>query len=210
MKTDKLYNIMNIATLEGSESLVPAVKEVPDMTREISLAPKMKFLDGAMVPDANFDSKEGLDRYMEALTEATGTKDYELSINFIMKALDGCLVQRDNQNIRPINNVIATMAELNPQDVTEGMLVTQMIAVFHQSMKHMEGATQANSMDLVERHTNMATKLQRTFTAQMEALNRHRRKGMQKVIVQHVQVNNGGQAIVGSIEGGGSKISGKN
>jgi hypothetical protein len=40
----------------------------------------------------------------------------------------------------------------------------------------------------------------------LEALNRHRGKGQQKVTVEHVHVHQGGQAIVGSVTaaGGGS------
>jgi hypothetical protein len=36
----------------------------------------------------------------------------------------------------------------------------------------------------------------------LEALNRHRGKGQQKVTVEHVHVHEGGQAIVGNVEGG--------
>jgi hypothetical protein len=39
----------------------------------------------------------------------------------------------------------------------------------------------------------------RTFTAQVEALQRYRGKGQQKVTVEHVNVNAGGQAIVGAV-----------
>jgi hypothetical protein len=48
-----------------------------------------------------------------------------------------------------------------------------------------------------------ANKLSRTYTALLEALNRHRGKGQQKVTVEHVHVHAGGQAIVGAVEGGG-------
>ena len=37
----------------------------------------------------------------------------------------------------------------------------------------------------------------------LEALNRHRGKGQQKVTVEHVHVHSGAQAIVGTVEGGG-------
>jgi len=37
----------------------------------------------------------------------------------------------------------------------------------------------------------------------LESLNRHRGKGQQRVTVEHVHVHEGGQAIVGNIEGGG-------
>ena len=37
----------------------------------------------------------------------------------------------------------------------------------------------------------------------VEALNRYRGKGQQHVRVEHVHVNQGGQAIVGAVQGGG-------
>ena len=46
---------------------------------------------------------------------------------------------------------------------------------------------------------SQANKLVRSYTMQMEALNRHRGKGQQKVTVKHVHVNEGGQAIVGTV-----------
>ena len=47
---------------------------------------------------------------------------------------------------------------------------------------------------------NQANKLSRTYAALLEALNRHRGKGQQKVTVEHVHVHAGGQAIVGMVE----------
>jgi hypothetical protein len=50
-----------------------------------------------------------------------------------------------------------------------------------------EGLTQAN-------------KLSRTYAVLLDAFNRHRGKGQQKVTVEHVHVHSGGQAIVGTVE----------
>ena len=52
---------------------------------------------------------------------------------------------------------------------------------------------------------NHANKLSRTYATLLEALNRYRGKGAQKVTVEHVHVHEGGQAIVGNVEsrGGG-------
>ena len=55
----------------------------------------------------------------------------------------------------------------------------------------------------VNNNINRLTKLMRTFTAQVEALNKYRSKGQQKITVQHVNVENGGQAIVGDVTQGG-------
>jgi hypothetical protein len=46
-------------------------------------------------------------------------------------------------------------------------------------------------------------KLARTFAAQVEALKRYRSRGDQTVRVEHVTVNEGGQAIVGNVNHGG-------
>jgi len=52
---------------------------------------------------------------------------------------------------------------------------------------------------------SQANKLSRTYATLLEALNRHRGKGQQKVTVEHVHVHEGGQAIVGNVEGGGTR-----
>lgn len=54
--------------------------------------------------------------------------------------------------------------------------------------------------DAAERALN---KLARTFATQMEALKRYRTGGQQKVTIEHVTVNAGGQATAGTVEAGG-------
>jgi len=59
-----------------------------------------------------------------------------------------------------------------------------------------------------EAYHNRAVKLLRVYTAQIEALTRYRNKAKQTVVVKHVHVHEGGQAIVGSVsqgEGGGGQ-----
>jgi hypothetical protein len=43
-------------------------------------------------------------------------------------------------------------------------------------------------------------KLSRTYAVLLDALNRYRGKGQQKVTVEHVHVHSGGQAVVGMVE----------
>jgi hypothetical protein len=50
-----------------------------------------------------------------------------------------------------------------------------------------------------------ANKLSRTYATLLEALNRHRGKGQQKVTVEHVHVHSGGQAVVGVVEPPGGR-----
>ena len=58
-------------------------------------------------------------------------------------------------------------------------------------------------IDQTNLHYNGYTKLCRAYTGQMEALRKHRNGGKQTVTVQHVNVEDGGQAIVGNVETGG-------
>jgi hypothetical protein len=61
-----------------------------------------------------------------------------------------------------------------------------------------------NARNIPERDSSERTlnKLARTFAAQVEALKRYRTGGDQKVTVEHVTVNQSGQAIVGNIAHG--------
>lgn len=92
---------------------------------------------------------------------------------------------------------------MEPQDAAEALLLTQMAATHQATMmlarrlNHVENIPQ---QDAAERALN---KLARSFAAQMEALRKHRNGGKQTVTVQHVNVSDGGQAIVGNVQAGG-------
>ena len=100
------------------------------------------------------------------------------------------------------NHALAILAEIAPQDGIEAMLATQMAAVHIAMMRHsrlMAGAETIPQLDVQEKVFN---KLARTFTAQVEAMRKHRHGGQQKMTVEHVTVENGGQAIVGNVTKG--------
>lgn len=82
-----------------------------------------------------------------------------------------------------------------------------MVATHEVAMEMLTRAKQAEYVPTLQECGSLATKLLRTYTAQVEALARLRRGGEQRVIVQHVNVNDGGQAIVGAVShpGAGGK-----
>jgi hypothetical protein len=109
-------------------------------------------------------------------------------------------------NERDLNFMLSVVKGIEPKDEVEAMLAAQMAAVhmasmtFARRLAHVENIPQQDS---AERAFN---KLARTFTTQMEALKRYRTGGQQKMTVEHVTVQAGGQAIVGNVShpGGGS------
>lgn len=98
--------------------------------------------------------------------------------------------------------MVTIIAELAPQDTVERMLAVQMAAT-HVAMVRAGGyLANANLTQQIAAHNSTFNKLARTFTAQMEALRKHRNGGKQTVTVQHVNVEGGGQAIVGNVQTG--------
>ena len=102
-----------------------------------------------------------------------------------------------------INRLFAVAQSIGPRDEVEALLAVQMAAVHCASMevaRHL-----INSQNLIQRESssNALTKLTRTFAAQVETLKRYRSTGEQSIRVQHVTVNEGGQAIVGNVRTGG-------
>jgi hypothetical protein len=100
---------------------------------------------------------------------------------------------------RALNFMLSVVKGIKPRDQVEAMLATQMAAVHVATLASARRLALAETLpgqDSAERAFN---KLSRTYAAQMEALRRYRSGGEQNVTVQHVSVNDGGQAIVGNV-----------
>lgn len=89
---------------------------------------------------------------------------------------------------------------LEPGDGAEGMLAAQMVGTHLAALDCLRLAALPNQTfagrDLSLKH---AQKLMALYTQQLAALNKHRGKGQQTVTVEHVNVQPGGQAIVGTV-----------
>ena len=154
--------------------------------------------------DRHLDPDGDVATHDASLLEMAGTKDPDLMCYLVGQAADA--IQRTEKPQADIlNKAVAALAGIGPRDELESMLAVQMIAVHHLAMECMKRARRSQPIEGMNYHINCATKLQRTFVAQVEALNRYRGKGQQKVTVEHVHINKGGQAIVGAVnqEGGG-------
>lgn len=108
-------------------------------------------------------------------------------------------------NLQHAENILDTMRNINPADHVEAMLATQMFAMHNAIMKNFALAvsfidsTDVKTIEVTNLRFNMVNKLTRTYAMQTEALARHRTKGQQKIIVEHLQINSGGQAIIGNV-----------
>lgn len=105
-----------------------------------------------------------------------------------------------------LSAAVAAMAGIEPKDELEGMMAAQLLAAHNAAMEcYRRAMIGEQTFEGRRENLNQANKLSRTYTTLLEALNRHRGKGQQKVTVEHVHVHSGGQAVVGMVEtpGGG-------
>jgi hypothetical protein len=81
------------------------------------------------------------------------------------------------------------------------MIAAQLLAVRNAAMEcYRRAMIGGQTFEGRRENLNQANKLSRTYINLLEALNRHRGKGQQKVTVEHVHVHEGGQAVVGMVE----------
>ncbi|TIL58620.1 MAG: hypothetical protein E5Y79_19125 [Mesorhizobium sp.] len=96
--------------------------------------------------------------------------------------------------------ILDALERIAPRDELEGMMASQMIAAHSAAMECFRRAM-LPTQTMVGRDENLghANKLLRAFASLVETFNRHRGKNQQKVLVEHVHVHAGGQAVVGMV-----------
>jgi hypothetical protein len=136
------------------------------------------------------------------LMEALGTLDRDFLIGLMAQLADAGQADRDADG-RGLNFMLAMVKGIKPRDQIECMLAAQMAAVHIAAMASARSAALAARASPPDGAAAGFSKLARTFAAQIEALKRYRCGGGQKVLVERVTVNDGGQAIVGQVGIGG-------
>jgi hypothetical protein len=111
------------------------------------------------------------------------------------------------------NAALAVIAGVQPKDEIEAMLAAHMavtnIALLELVARTREAIAghpyEGNGIKRLDVLGNLTNKFMRTYTMQVEALARKRRKGEQSIRVEHVHVYAGGQAIVGNVSHRGGR-----
>ncbi len=138
-------------------------------------------------------------QFVDAMLKGVGmaTEDHTASMDFGSGSPDQLA----------FNAALAVIDGVRPTDEVEAMLAAHMaltnIALL-ELVARTRGAIaghlyQGSGLKRLDVLGNLTTKFLRTFTMQVEALARKRRKGEQTVTVKHVHVHAGGQAVVGNV-----------
>jgi hypothetical protein len=110
-----------------------------------------------------------------------------------------------------VNASLALMEEAKPQGEIEGALVLQMACTHAAAMAVLATIAGASGPDRnLAMKAGAASRLLRAYATQVETLRRLRNGGSQVVRVEHVHVNEGGQALIGNVRKDGSGGAGIN
>ncbi|MBA3342889.1 MAG: hypothetical protein H0T48_13775 [Gemmatimonadaceae bacterium] len=159
----------------GKSTLVPHKEHLPD---DLLWDAQLSQALGTVHPEA----------YLQLLHE----------LHKVVGKVDG--MSADGTSPTALNAALAQIAGIAPRDPLEGMLAVQMVGVHAAAMEHLSRSL-TNDTDTASQCVARASRLLRIFSVQMDTLNRHRGKAPseQRVVVEHVNVHDGGQAIVGNV-----------
>ena len=91
---------------------------------------------------------------------------------------------------------------LNVNGGLQSMLAAQMLSIHELQQRAMIYANGIDHFESKKYYTNTAVKLANCFAQQANILAKLQGVGGQKIIVERVEVHQGGQAVVGNIQGG--------
>ena len=138
------------------------------------------------------------------LMDALGTTQPDFS-NGLLTQLANAAAKGPIVDERQLNFMLAMVTGIEPRDQLEAMLAAQMAAVHNATMTFARRLNHVDNIPQQDSAERAFNKLARTFASQLEALKRYRSTGKQTVRVEHVTVNEGGQAIVGNVAHGGRR-----
>lgn len=169
------------------------------------IAPKKRSTLGVEFSGSNEDGHNVTLHSDDALQKIFGTDHAETAnglLRHCFKVLNGSEVSDklpgNDERLFMLNSI----SGIAPRDGVERLLAVQMSATHVAMVRSAGWLANAKHPEQIKAHYSGYNKLARTYTAQMEALRKHRNGGKQTVTVQHVNVEGGGQAIVGNVHTG--------
>lgn len=143
------------------------------------------------------DQESSETSFITELKKLTGIENDDLMEEIIASAAQGLPIKKNFTHT--LNVSTQALAEAVPKDLNETWLCLQANNLFLQGMYYLDKANRTD-FPLSEFYMKASIKLLRLHNETVETLHRYRHKGEQTMTVQHVNVSNGGQAIVGHIK----------
>ena len=142
-----------------------------------------------------FDGSKGGGLTRMALMNTTGCHTLDSGVTLLSQVLNAT----KSESVDTCNAVAEWMNGIRPQSPLEGMVAAQMVTAHTLAMNFAQRAIKGDHIDHIDANVKRVAKLMGAFAKHMETLQKYRSNGQQTIQVQHVQVNEGGQAIVGNV-----------
>lgn len=155
---------------------------------------------------ASLSGDKCLSDITETIKSVLGVKDSDLALQILHLGISAC--DPAGMETHSWNIVLQSMHDIQPKDAVEARFAAQAHALFSNGMASLRRAEKAEMMCHAEHYTNRAVKLLRLHNETIEALNRYRRGGEQKVTVTHAVITE--KAIVNNYNGVGGGGNAKN
>jgi hypothetical protein len=139
------------------------------------------------------------------LMNALGITDLDLAERLMTQIINTTHLRSSTEPVSAenLNAALAAVTGIAARDEAEAMLAAQMVGVHWIAMALLNKAGSTNDRGLLNDAGNMAVKLLRTYTTQLEALKRYRSAGEQRVVVQHQHVTVTADQAAVQVNGGG-------
>lgn len=159
----------------------PPVKEDPSFS---SLEPAFK---QEVVQAGGIDS---------LVQSACGCKQPDVSQDLYIKCIQACIGGSEDVDLaKELPTILHAIGEMAPRDIVESALITSFWALHSRGMKLLSSGSQ-------DANANIATKLFRTGHETLDSLLKWRRRGEQRIVIQHVNV----EGSVGNLVAGGGVV----
>ena len=191
------------ALVERTDQEKAAIQRFEERRKQRPSPPmKVTIKDGRNHVDPDH-SCEALGRIMQMDVFATASTSF---FNGLLHQLANFACPGSELKEAELNFAMAIVKGIGPRDETETLLAGQMAAVHFAMMTAARSLANVDTLAQQDSASNMLNKLGRTFAVQVETLKKYRSSGEQNIRVQHVTVNDGGQAVVGDVHQGGGAV----
>ena len=148
------------------------------------------------------------------LAEAIGGPHPDFVGSLLKQLKIGAMDEQLRINVDRVNFALSVIKGVEPRDTIEVMIAAQMATIHQQVLDATRRLGLSTKREDREAETRAVAKLGRAFVQLIEGLKRHRGPVEQRVVVQHIHVNDGGKAVAiveapGSGTGGRGEIDGR-
>jgi hypothetical protein len=187
-----------IFTLKGKVKRKKMKKKLTDeqQTQNIFPTPKVVVSEGTIAPDGNYYST--YEEFARDAMSVTGTQNEDLAfalLNQLARA-QGPVSEKTELTV---NSALTLLGTFQCENAQEAMMASHIIALHSHATKLFIKASNQVHTELQKTYYEMAQKLLRSFTNMLEAFQKYRRNGTQKMEIKHVHLHNGAQAIIGTV-----------